>query len=64
MTQQLLDVDAVATILSVSPKWVRRRIGDGDLPFPYLKVGRHLRFRPEDVEAYLAACVVEPRADR
>lgn len=54
--QDLLDVQQAADRLSVSEKWIHRRIGEGDLPFDYFKVGKHLRFRPDDLDAYLASC--------
>jgi excisionase family DNA binding protein len=52
-TKRLLDIELAAEKLSVNEKWLRRRVGDGTLPFDYYKVGKHLRFDEADVEAYL-----------
>lgn len=49
---KLLTLDQLAEMLVVSPKtihaWRAKRLGP-----PALKVGRHLRFRHEDVERWL-----------
>lgn len=47
----LMDVTEVAHVLRISTKTVRRRVNDGSLP--HHRIGRHLRFTPEDVETYL-----------
>jgi excisionase family DNA binding protein len=54
--QDLLNIEPAAEILSVSEKWLRRRVGDGTLPFDYYKVGKHLRFRAHDLDTYLVQC--------
>jgi excisionase family DNA binding protein len=47
----LLDVNQVALQLNVPPRFVRRLIAEGRIE--YVKVGRYVRFRPEQVEAFL-----------
>lgn len=54
--QDLLDIQQAAETLSVSEKWLRRRVSDGTLPFDYYKVGKHLRFRASDIHGYLDSC--------
>lgn len=56
--EKLLSIDELASMLQVPKKTVHqwRYVGHGP---PALKVGRHLRFRPSDVERWL-----EERADR
>jgi excisionase family DNA binding protein len=49
----LLTVEEVAATLAVSERMVRRMAGDGRLA--PTKVGKFLRFHPDDVEAYIAA---------
>ena len=53
-TGALLTVHDVAGFLRVPPSWVyertRRRGRDR---MPHVKVGKYLRFRPSDLEAYL-----------
>jgi excisionase family DNA binding protein len=49
--EPLLDADAVAQLLSVKPSWVyeasRSRL------IPHVKIGRHIRFLPTDLEAWI-----------
>ena len=49
---RLLTDQEVATFLAVQPDTVRRRAARGDLPS--IRLGRLLRFRQEDVEAWVA----------
>ena len=52
-TEQLLNVEEVAEILKVPKSWLYGRVHSKNLPFPHLKVGSYLRFRLEDIEAYI-----------
>lgn len=56
----LLSIDEVAAWLSVTVQtiysWRKRGIGPAAL-----KVGKHLRFRPADVEQFIADCVLESK---
>jgi len=54
--QSLLSVDAVASILSVSSKTVRRMIERGALRT--CRVGRLLRVKRADLAHYIACCGV------
>jgi predicted DNA-binding transcriptional regulator AlpA len=56
-THQLATLAEVAVFLQVPPKTLHRWRSVGEGP-PALKVGRHLRYRWRDVEAWL-----ETRAD-
>lgn len=53
----LLTIDEVAAVLRVSKTSVYRLVDRRKLPF--CRVGRGLRFRREDLEAYLQATRVE-----
>lgn len=53
MTDDLLDVRAVAALLGVSPRTVERLTG-----LPYPKIGRCRRYRRTDVAAYLEKVTV------
>jgi excisionase family DNA binding protein len=57
----LLDVAEVAEVLKTTPRHVRRLVEERRIP--YLKVGRFVRFDPDDVEIWLAAHRV-PVTDR
>ena len=47
----LLNLQETATLLAVSPRLVRGAAHDGRLPC--IRFGRMLRFRPEDIEAFI-----------
>ncbi len=53
----LLTVDDAADYLAVSPGYVRRLVRERRIT--YVKVGKFIRFRPADLEAWLAAGRVE-----
>ncbi len=55
----MLDIEAAATCLGVSVSTVRRLVRSGDLPA--FRVGRQLRFRPEDIDAYIESKRIFPR---
>jgi len=50
--EPLLTIEETSKILKVSPKTVRRRIDNGELPF--IRDGRVLRIRPEDLRRYIS----------
>lgn len=51
--QRLLDVADLAERLCVSERFVRRIVAERRIPIQ--RVGRHIRFREEDVDAFLEA---------
>ncbi len=53
----LLDIDALAHRLAVSPRFVRRLVEERRIRF--LKIGRHVRFDPADVQRWIEAQRVE-----
>jgi len=53
MTNRLLDVDGAAEYLSVTPRFIRRLVAERRLPF--VKLGRHLRFDPADLDRFINA---------
>lgn len=60
--QQPLTVAQAATYLNVNERYVRLLVSERRIA--YLKLGRLIRFRPQDLDAYLASCLVptpEPR---
>jgi excisionase family DNA binding protein len=48
---QLLSVDEVCQQLGMGKSWVYRRLGSGEIPS--VKLGRSIKIRREDLEAYL-----------
>lgn len=56
----LWDIDAVALRLGVRVRYVRRLVAERRIP--YLKLGRLLRFDPDEVEAWLDGTRRPPHA--
>lgn len=62
---KLLSTFEVAELLGVQPDWVRRRCQAGELAYIRLGGSRGpLRIRERDLEAFIAARVVEAKRDR
>jgi excisionase family DNA binding protein len=55
----LLSVEQAAERLGTSVRFVRRLVAERRIA--YVKVGRHVRLDPTDVEAFIAASRVEVR---
>jgi excisionase family DNA binding protein len=55
----LLDFAGAAARLGVPVRWMRRAVAERRLPF--VKVGRYVRFRPEDLDGYVEQNVVTSR---
>jgi excisionase family DNA binding protein len=49
----LLDIDAAAARLGVTPRYIRHAIAQRTIP--HIKVGRLVRFDPADLDAYVTA---------
>jgi excisionase family DNA binding protein len=56
---RLLTVEEAADRLGTSVRFVRRLVAERRIA--YVKVGRHVRLDPTDVEAFIAASRVEVR---
>ena len=57
-SDRLLDVTETAAALGVGERMVRRLIAERRIPFH--KIGKHVRVRQSDVEAFVAAGAVKP----
>jgi excisionase family DNA binding protein len=57
---RLLTVEEAADRLGTSVRFVRRLVAERRIA--YVKVGRHVRLDPADVEAFIAASRVQVRA--
>lgn len=51
----LLSVPQVAQRLGVPASWVYAQVESPNSELPYIRVGRYIRFEPEDIEGYIAA---------
>ena len=54
-----LTVPEAAALLGVSERFIRHLVAERRIP--YIKLGRLLRFDPEDLAAFIEAGRVEPR---
>ena len=59
MLDRLLTVEEAADRLRTSTRFVRRLVAERRIA--YVKVGRHVRLDPADVEAFIAASRVQVR---
>jgi len=48
-------VEQAAAYLNVSPRFIRRLVSERRIP--HLKIGRLVRIRPDDLEAYAELCL-------
>lgn len=55
---RLLTKDELAEVLGVPASWVRAKAAAHEIP--HRRIGRHIRFAPEDVAAILAASKQTP----
>lgn len=58
MAEALLDWQGAADYLNTTVRWVRYARSQGLLPF--IKVGKHVRFHPEDLRRFVDANRHEP----
>ncbi len=58
MIDRLMTVDEAASALNTTPRFIRRLIAERRICFHH--VGRHVRIRERDLEAFVAAGRVEP----
>lgn len=59
-TRPLMTAAQVAALLSVSTKWVYELARSGELPA--VRIRAAVRFRPEDIDAWVQAARTTPRA--
>ncbi len=55
MEDILLTTEKAATRLGLSPSTLMKKRNTGHDPIPYLKLGRSVRYRPADLEAWASA---------
>jgi excisionase family DNA binding protein len=59
--EKLLTLAEVAERLNTTPRHVRRLVAERRIA--YRKLGRYVRFHPDDVDEYVAANRIEPAPD-
>lgn len=57
----MIDVDAAAERLNVTPRFVRRLVTERRVP--YFKVGKFIRFDSAELDSWLEQCRVDQRND-
>ena len=60
--RRLLTQKQLTEYLSKSEAWAERSRWDGSGP-PYVKLGRHVRYRAEDIEAWIAGSLRTSTSD-
>ena len=55
---RLIDIDAAAERLGVTPRFIRRLVAERRVP--YLKVGKFVRFDPTELDAWLDQHRISP----
>ena len=53
MSEPLLDVTEASKVLGVPKSWVYARVESPDCDVPHFRVGRYLKFRASELNAYL-----------
>ena len=53
MTEQLIDINDLAAVLKVPAKTIRNKLSNGTWPIEPLRIGKALRWRESDVNAFL-----------
>ena len=56
--EPLLDVPELATELGVKPDWIYKKTADRSIPF--IKVGRFIKFKKSEIDAWLVEQSVRP----
>lgn len=59
-TESLMTTEQLAKLLSTKPESIAAARAAGRLQLPYIKLDRLVRYRREDVDAFLAAHTVRP----
>jgi excisionase family DNA binding protein len=61
-TSVLLGIDELAERLGVSARFVRRLVEERRIPF--LKIGKFVRFDPDDVDRWISSQRIRPSGTR
>jgi len=59
MEERLIDINDLAEILKIPPKTIRNKLSNGTWPIEPLRIGKAVRWRSSDIEAFL-----QPADDR
>lgn len=54
MPDQLLDINDLAAVLKVPAKTIRNKLSNGSWPITPMRIGKALRWRQSEVEAFIA----------
>jgi len=53
MEEQLIDINDLAAVLKVPAKTIRNKLSNGTWPIEPLRIGKALRWRQSDVNAFI-----------
>jgi len=54
MTEQLIDINDLAAVLKVPAKTIRNKLSNGTWPIEPMRIGKALRWRQSQVDAFIA----------
>jgi len=54
MNERLIDINDLSKVLKINPKTIRNKLSNGSWPIEPMRVGKMLRWRVSDVEAFLS----------
>ena len=54
MNERLIDINDLSKVLKINPKTIRNKLSNGTWPIKPMRVGKLLRWRISDVEAFLS----------
>lgn len=58
-TQKLMTPQEVADLLGIDPKTLNNWRATKRYPLSYVKIGRHVRYKPEDVETFIQSRTID-----
>ena len=54
VNERLIDINDLSKVLKINPKTIRNKLSNGSWPIEPVRVGKLLRWRISDVEAFLS----------
>ena len=54
VNERLIDINDLSKVLKINPKTIRNKLSNGTWPIEPMRVGKLLRWRISDVEAFLS----------
>lgn len=59
MNERLIDINDLAEVLKIPPKTIRNKLSNGTWPIEPVRIGKALRWRVAEVEAFIKSDAVK-----